>query len=846
MDHSGVQEEMEDDHKSSSSSDTSDDEIVELDEEAISRLEGALSGNPYLYDSHVALISEIRKGIGQPENLIKLRRARERMRKLFPLSERLWLQWLSDELLFNSDDNEFIKNLFESAVSDYLSVQIWLEYCKFTIICMTGGVASLDDVRQLFERALVSCGLHVSLGSSLWEAYREFETTVLVSVNEVADEDKDIKSQVVRVAQVFKRQLSVPLVGMETTLTDFTKWANENNITVGDYTHGYKKALSMLEKCMEHEEKLKRAESPRFEEYKKYIEFEVSAGDPARIQFVYERAIAENCLQPALWMDYTQYLDRKLKIKDLALSVHRRAVRNCPWISQLWENFIRAMERNSADDQSVKEVLDEALQSGFTSADDYITVWSAYIDYQWRKRDIPDVGETTMSNVRETFQKAIEHVEQLFGQRADQGASLKRHWAALEAQHFGKMEKARELWESVMSEGHRRQVSMWMEYAELERRCGSIEQTRKLLHEAVVRGSDDPQRAYNALLQFEREEGTLAQWEAAWERCQAKMKQIAEQQPKKEAILEKREERSKQGDERSKQGDERKKKRKETSEEPIAKRSRMDDTEETAQGKRIRWDNERTIFVSNLQFATTEADLQGIFSCGNITNIQVIKDTKWKMKNYAYIEFSSPDAINSALSMDRQSLSGRPMFVTRYGQAAVKKPTPKYPMKASKNTVFVSNLTFAATPEEVKEVFKQYGSVKEVRKTCDALGRPRGFAYVEYEEEQSASNAVAALEGYKLRGRPICVAISNPPQKSMFAKRNISESRDEPRGPKRFDSEGFAIPFDPLVRTRGRTQVSLVPRSVKQKKENEAANGGSSKQSQPMSNDDFRNMLLKK
>jgi len=37
----------------------------------------------------------------------------------------------------------------------------------------------------------------------------------------------------------------------------------------------------------------------------------MKAGDPARIQLIYERALAENCLVPDLWARYNQYLVRK-------------------------------------------------------------------------------------------------------------------------------------------------------------------------------------------------------------------------------------------------------------------------------------------------------------------------------------------------------------------------------------------------------------------------------------------------------------------------------------------------------------------------------------------------------
>lgn len=50
------------------------------------------------------------------------------------------------------------------------------------------------------------------------------------------------------------------------------------------------------------------AQAPRLEEYQKYLQYELSEGDPARIQCLFERALLENCLVPELWIQYTKYL----------------------------------------------------------------------------------------------------------------------------------------------------------------------------------------------------------------------------------------------------------------------------------------------------------------------------------------------------------------------------------------------------------------------------------------------------------------------------------------------------------------------------------------------------------
>jgi RNA recognition motif-containing protein len=72
--------------------------------------------------------------------------------------------------------------------------------------------------------------------------------------------------------------------------------------------------------------------------------------------------------------------------------------------------------------------------------------------------------------------------------------------------------------------------------------------------------------------------------------------------------------------------------------------------------------------------------------------------------------------------------------------------------------VFVGNLEFKTTQGEVEELFSQAGSVREVFLPADrATGRPRGFAFVEYESEEDAARAIEKFDGYELGGRALRV-----------------------------------------------------------------------------------------
>jgi hypothetical protein len=51
------------------------------------------------------------------------------------------------------------------------------------------------------------------------------------------------------------------------------------------------------------------------------LKFEQSSGDPARVQILYERAIADFPIASDLWLDYTRYLDKTLKVFPLTLLI---------------------------------------------------------------------------------------------------------------------------------------------------------------------------------------------------------------------------------------------------------------------------------------------------------------------------------------------------------------------------------------------------------------------------------------------------------------------------------------------------------------------------------------------
>ena len=74
--------------------------------------------------------------------------------------------------------------------------------------------------------------------------------------------------------------------------------------------------------------------------------------------------------------------------------------------------------------------------------------------------------------------------------------------------------------------------------------------------------------------------------------------------------------------------------------------------------------------------------------------------------------------------------------------------------------IYVGNLPFSATEDEVREKFSEFGAVESVSLVNDRhTGQPRGFGFVEMEDEGAAS-AISALDSTDFGGRTLRVSVA--------------------------------------------------------------------------------------
>ena len=79
------------------------------------------------------------------------------------------------------------------------------------------------------------------------------------------------------------------------------------------------------------------------------------------------------------------------------------------------------------------------------------------------------------------------------------------------------------------------------------------------------------------------------------------------------------------------------------------------------------------------------------------------------------------------------------------------------------NKLFVGNLSFNTTENDLQDAFAAHGTVVEANLMVDRMsGRPRGFGFVTMSTPEEAQRAIDALNGSNLDGRPVTVNIARP------------------------------------------------------------------------------------
>ena len=178
-----------------------------------------------------------------------------------------------------------------------------------------------------------------------------------------------------------------------------------------------------------------------------------------------------------------------------------------------------------------------------------------------------------------------------------------------------------------------------------------------------------------------------------------------------------------------------------------------------------------TLFVKNLNFDTTDAELREFFEkCGQVTAISIAKKANPKSpsgflsRGYGFVEFANKESAKDAI----KKLNGKLLRDYSVELKLSEKQISQVPkmIKKSRNLeessgkLLIKNVPFETTKKDLKNLFAAFGEIKHIRlpKKLAGTGNHRGFAFVEYSSIAESRKAFEATgDSTHLYGRRLVV-----------------------------------------------------------------------------------------
>ncbi|RKP07576.1 hypothetical protein THASP1DRAFT_30611 [Thamnocephalis sphaerospora] len=745
----------------------------------------------YQYDAHVMRIGRYQSSADKKA----LEASRRDMHAVFPLTEALWREWITDcrQKVVDGDDrlSDDTASLYRTAVGDYQYVDLWKEWLEYMIEpehermeeiqagkaqpCTVSGVQrNAKRLRVCFAEAIAATQYHVTKSHLVWDVIASYEEAYMKTF--------PTGENFARLKQLYMERLAICHAAIEDTFSRFsplvTQYCNQQYEAIMVEANTVKQASERALAAREPFEARLTFSSNARGAFSAYISFEKRQRPVNHdvVRTLYERALVIHCLDAALWEEYLLYTISQtapspFEIKALCL----RAVRNCPWSGDLWGHFMRATETHSYETWTPEDVYKYAMDFGAVEAsvDELAKLFVAKGSYEIRRYQREPNAPSSQSHLRLALDQLISILQTKF---PDGDTQFRLHKFAAEAHAavLKDIESARKYWEEPLKK-RSAEAEIWLEYILFERLYGTLEKVQAVFKQACFRVGDWPDRIFAAWISFEQQHGTADSINLAYARTRhqasvlASRLDAAEAEAQALATVEEEQRQRKQAKQQAAkalkkdiQKKEKMEKRKQQeavqdeTQERETKRARQDEpksTDTSATGKRDK--KACSILVSQLPASITEEAIVEHFSqTGEIKNVLVVRDQDGSRKDYAYVEFAEPTAAEKALSGgDTAILGGETVHMHRVSRDE----DPK--------TLYVCNFSKQMTEARLREVFSPHGKIVSIRMPAARSDRARQFAYVEFAEEAFA-RAALALNGQPVEEhRPLSVAISNPSRK---------------------------------------------------------------------------------
>ncbi|CAM0911425.1 unnamed protein product [Alopecurus aequalis] len=192
-----------------------------------------------------------------------------------------------------------------------------------------------------------------------------------------------------------------------------------------------------------------------------------------------------------------------------------------------------------------------------------------------------------------------------------------------------------------------------------------------------------------------------------------------------------------------------------------------------------------SLYVGDLDVSVQDAQLFDVFSqVGSVVSVRVCRDVNTRMSlGYAYVNFSSPSDAARALEMlNFTPVNGKTIRI----MYSNRDPSSR---KSGAANIFIKNLDKSIDNKALHDTFSAFGNILSCKVATEMSGESKGYGFVQYEQDESAQNAVNELNGMLLNDKKVYVGpfvrkqerenvFGSPKFNNVYVK-NLSESTTE-------------------------------------------------------------------